>query len=114
MFTTRFTTIAATVIATGALSIGAFATAATASALTNSADEAFLTNIGADGISFTSAKEAVGDANYVCDSLAHGETGASIGSEILSNTDLSTRQAAAFLVDSVNAYCPKYSGRLTA
>jgi Protein of unknown function (DUF732) len=46
----------------------------------------------------------------VCSSLDDGADPVDLGQEILDNTDLTTHQAAVFVVASVNAYCPEYTG----
>jgi hypothetical protein len=106
MFTTRIAKIATTALATSAFGLAAFGGAATASA--SSVDDEFLTNIDAEGIAFDSARAAIEDAHLVCSYLADGETGVSIGGEIMDNTDLSAHQAAVFVVEAASAYCPGY------
>lgn len=108
-----FTTLATTALATAAVGAAAFAGAGTASALT--ADDAtFLTNIGDAGIVYDAPVDAIDSAYYVCDSLAGGDTVGTLGAEILSDTNLSTHQAAVFIVESVNTYCPELSETLSA
>ncbi|WP_083906427.1 DUF732 domain-containing protein [Mycobacterium sp. JS623] len=57
-----------------------------------------------------SAKAAIQNAHYVCSALDEGADPADLGLEILNNTDLTTHQAAVFVVTAVNAYCPEYAG----
>jgi hypothetical protein len=46
----------------------------------------------------------------VCSSLDDGADPVDLGQEILDNTDLTTHQAAVFVVTSVNVYCPEHTG----
>jgi Protein of unknown function (DUF732) len=106
---TRFATFAGTALVAGALGLAAVATAGTAGAL-SSTDDSFLTEITSEGISFDTAKDAVSDAHYVCSALDDGADPVDLGQEILDNTDLTTHQAAVFVVASVSTYCPEYAG----
>jgi hypothetical protein len=112
MITNRIATLAATAVTAGAFALVAFSGAATASA--GSVDDQFLKNIAAEGISFDSAKGAISDAQLVCSELADGNSGVSIATEILDNSDLTTHQAAVFVVEASTAYCPKYLDELSA
>jgi hypothetical protein len=112
LFTNRIANIVTTAIAAGAFGLAAFAGAATASA--SSIDDEFLTNIDAANITFDSTKDAVQDGHLVCSYLAGGKTGASIGGEIMENTDLTAHQAAVFVVEAASAYCPGFLDQVTA
>lgn len=101
-----FRRIAITAATAAALGLTVLAGATTASA--SSVDDQFLTNIDAEGIAFDSARAAISDAHLVCDYIADGRSAASVGNDILDNTDLTTHQAAVFVVESVSAYCPGY------
>lgn len=93
-----------------ALGLAAFASAGTASAITSQTDSAFLSDIAHEGISYDSAADVIGNAHQVCSELKSGATGKDIGLDILAHTDLTTRQAAAFVVMSIDYYCPQYNG----
>jgi hypothetical protein len=113
MFThTRLSKLAATVIGGAAIGLAALASAGNATA--SSTDDAFLAAATDQGIEFSSAQEAAGDAHKVCQLLAAGNTGVEVGSDILQETDLTSHQAAFLVVASVKAYCPQYAGNLTA
>lgn len=86
------------------------ATAGTATAITSADDAAFLTDIRYEGISYESAVEVVSNARAVCADLDSGVEATDIGLDILEHTDLSTRQAAAFIVMSIGYYCPQHTG----
>lgn len=105
MFARIAATTAATAVA-AALGLAALTGAATASA--SSVDDEFLSNIDAEGIAFDSARTAISDAHLVCNYIADGQSAASVGNEILDNSDLTRHQAAVFVVESVSAYCPGY------
>jgi hypothetical protein len=111
MFSTRIATFT-TAIAAGAFGLAAFAGAATASA--GSADSEFLKNISAEGITFDSTKTAIQAGQLVCSYLAGGQTGADVGQDIMSDTDLSAHQAAVFVVEATYAYCPKFIPQMSA
>ncbi len=103
----RFTEFAGTALVAGALGLAAVATAGTAGAV-SSTDDAFLTEISNEGISYDTERAAISNAHYVCDSLDEGADPVDLGEEILNNTDLTTHQAAVFVVASVGNYCPEY------
>jgi hypothetical protein len=106
MFAThRVATLAATTLAAAGLGFAAFAGAGTAGAV-SSVDDEFLANISDEGISYDSATTAVSNARYVCGAIDDGADPLDLGDEILANTDLSTHQAAVFVVESVFSYCP--------
>ena len=104
----RITKFAGSALVAGALGLAAVATAGTACAL-SSTDDAFLTEITNEGISYDTPKAAISNAHYVCGALDDGADPVDLGQEILDNTDLTTHQAAVFVVASVNAYCPEYT-----
>ena len=112
MFATlRVTKFAATAIAVTGLGLAAFAGAGTANAF-YSVDDEFLSAISDEGISYDSAGTAVSNAHYVCGSIDDGADPLDLGDEILANTDLTTHQAAVFVVESVFNYCPEHTALL--
>ena len=111
MFTHRIRTIASTMIGAAAIGIVAVGTAGTASA--SSADEAFLSQMDSLGISFSSPADAIKDGHKVCQELASGKTGTDVASEVLKQTNLTSHQAAYFVVDATHAYCPQLAPQLT-
>jgi hypothetical protein len=92
-----------------AIVMGAFglAGAATAGAM-SSVDDTFLTDISAEGISYESENEVISVAHDVCFALDDGADPVDLGMELLKNTDLTTDQAAMFVVSAVDNYCPQY------
>jgi hypothetical protein len=110
MFSPRLT--AAITTALGAAAVGlAVATAGASAAST--IDDAFITEMRGLGITFTSPQEAIKEGHQVCKELAAGKTGTDVATEVLSQTDLTTKQAAYFVVDATKAYCPQLSAQLT-
>ncbi|MCV7103076.1 DUF732 domain-containing protein [Mycobacterium palustre] len=110
MFSPRITATVSTTI--GAAAVGlAVATAGGAAAST--IDDAFIAEMRGLGISFSSPQDAIKDGHQVCIELNSGKTGTDVAREVLRQTDLTTKQAAYFVVDATKAYCPQLSGRLT-
>ncbi|SOJ56561.1 hypothetical protein MSIMFB_04039 [Mycobacterium simulans] len=109
MFSPRIT--AALTTAIGAAAVGlAVATAGAASAST--ADEAFISQMESVGVTFSSPQAAVQEGHQVCKELAAGNTGSQIASEIVSQTNLTSKQAAYFVVYATKDYCPQYASQL--
>lgn len=107
---TRVKATVATAI--GAAAVG-FAVAGASAAGATTADDAFITQMRALGITFSSPQEAVKEGHQVCRELAAGKTGTDVATEVLNQTDLTTKQAAYFVVDATKAYCPQLSAQLT-
>jgi hypothetical protein len=105
----RLTKFAGTALVACAFGLAAVTNAGTAGAV-SSTDDTFLTEISSEGISYDTPKAAIQNAHYVCSALDDGADPADLGLEILDNTDLTTHQAAVFVVSAVNAYCPEYTG----
>jgi Protein of unknown function (DUF732) len=110
MLSHRLTTIATVGIGAAIMGLGAVATAGTAAA--GSADDAFIAQMKVLGVTFTSSQEAVREGHQVCAELAAGKTGTDVAKEVLSQTDLTSKQAAYFVVNASSAYCPQLSGQL--
>ena len=108
--------IAGTAIVAAGLGFAAVGTAATASALTGdkgvSDNSAFFTQIDQAGIGYDSQTAAIKNAQQVCTLLGNGRSASSISSELQSNTNLSNRQANAFVTASVNNFCPSYAASI--
>lgn len=111
MFSHRLSTIASTMIGAAAIGIVAIGAAGTAGATT--ADVAFLAQMDKLGISFSSPADAIKDGHKVCQELASGKTGTDIATEVLQQTNLTSHQAAYFVVDATHAYCPQLAPQRT-
>jgi len=106
MFTRRIT--AALAAALGSAAVGlAVATAGGAAAST--VDDAFITEIRGLGIAIDSPQEAIMDGYLVCVELNAGNSGPEIARQVLSQTNLTTKQADHFVVDAAKAYCPQFA-----
>jgi hypothetical protein len=104
----RFSTVVASAVGAAALGLAALATSTTAGA--NTTDDAFIAEMQAVGVTFTSPQTAVQEGHQVCNELASGKTGTDIANEVISVTDLSSKQAAYFVVNATQTYCPQYAG----
>jgi hypothetical protein len=110
MFSHRVSAVLTSAI--GAAAIGVTALATSASAVASTADDTFIAQMKAVGVTFDSPQAAVKTGHQVCKDLAAGQSGTEIAREILSQTDLTTKQAAAFVVNATNIYCPQYASQL--
>ncbi|MGU3497571.1 DUF732 domain-containing protein [Mycobacterium sp. C31M] len=104
--TARLLQLTGIAIAAGAIGV---VTAGTAGAVTSAADAAFLADLRAEGITYDSAAEVISNAFQVCSELDSGVGATDIGLEIMDYTGVSARQAAAFIVNSVDYYCPEHN-----
>jgi Protein of unknown function (DUF732) len=77
-----------------------------------SPDDDFMGVISDEGNSYGPAWAAVSNAQYVCGAIDDGADPVDLGGDIVSNTDLSTHQAAVFVVESVFNYCPDHMSLL--
>jgi hypothetical protein len=112
MFSNRITKIATTAI--GATAMGLTALAAAGAAGASSTDDAFIAQMRDRGIYFTSPQAGVKEGQQVCKELSAGKIGTDIAQEVLSQTDLSPKQAAYFVIGATKTYCPELSGQLTS
>lgn len=110
MFSPRITAAIAT--AAGGAALG-LAVASAGMAGANTIDDAFIAQMKAAGVTFSSPQAAVRQGHQVCQELATGKTGTQIANEVLSQTNLTSKQAAYFVVDATKAYCPEYASQLT-
>ncbi|HEY0225331.1 MAG TPA: DUF732 domain-containing protein [Mycobacterium sp.] len=110
MHTPRLTSIATVAIGAAVLGIGSVATTATAAA--GSADDAFITRMTALGISFTSPQAGIRAGHHVCTELAAGKTMTDVAVDVRDQTSLTSKQAAYFVVDASNVYCPSLAEHL--
>lgn len=107
MFTRRFTaSLAGTALTAGALGLAALGLAGPAAA--NSADDAFIAAIKADGITPPSNARAISEGHAVCDALNAGQSTKQVLAGVSKRTGLSNSGANTFAVDAANAYCPQY------
>lgn len=105
MFSARIGAAITTAIGAGALGL-ALATAGSAGA--NTADDAFIARMTAVGVTFDSPQAAVEQGHQVCQELASGRSTGQIAAEIITQTNLTATQAASFVVNATDVYCPRY------
>ena len=111
MFTNhRITTFATAAILTTGMGLGALVSAATAAAAP--ADDKFVSEISSAGIAYDSPTVVISDAHTVCNNLSAGQSLMALGHQIHQSTDWTPKQAATFVVDSVNTYCPENHDKL--
>jgi hypothetical protein len=106
----RFVVASAVGLVVGATALGLAALAASGTAGANTADDVFIAQMSAVGVTFSSPQTAVKDAHQVCKELAAGSTGTDIANDVVKQTDLSPKQAAIFVVNATQTYCPQYGG----
>jgi hypothetical protein len=107
MFTRRFTaSLAGTTLTAAALGLAALGLAGTAAA--GSADDAFIAQIKADGITPPSSARAISEAHTVCNALDAGQSSKEVIAGVGKRTGLSAVSSKTFAVDAASAYCPQY------
>lgn len=106
MFSTRITAAVATALGTAAVGI---AVASAGGAAASTVDDAFITEITGLGIGIDSPQSAIMDGYLVCVELNAGNSGPDIARQLLSQTNLTTKQADSFVVDAAKAYCPQFA-----
>ncbi len=104
MFSTRITAAVATALGAAGLAV---ATAGGAAAST--VDDAFITKVRGLGIGIDSPQAAIMDGYLVCVELNAGNSGPEIARQVLSQTNLATKQADYFVVEAAKAYCPQFA-----
>jgi NADPH:quinone reductase-like Zn-dependent oxidoreductase len=112
MFSQRIKTSASSAIGAAAIGLTALAAAGVASA--TSTDETFMQQMKSLGIEFSSPQAANHAGKKVCQALSHGESGVDLAREVVSQTDMTTHQAAYFVVYATTDYCPEYTTQLNA
>ncbi|MGW0159211.1 DUF732 domain-containing protein [Mycobacterium sp. NPDC003323] len=105
--TTRLLQLTGLALAAGTIGL---CTSGVAGAVTSAADSAFLADLRAEGIGYESAGEVIANAYQVCSELDSGLSATDIGLDIIDYTGVNARQAAAFIVNSVDYYCPEHAG----
>ena len=81
------------------------------SAAADSTDDAFLRQLFADGVDFSQPEQAIPRARTVCEAFASGKSPATVHELTLDHSAFTPRQAAVFMADAVQAYCPGYSNQ---
>ena len=64
-----------------------------------------------DGVNFSQPEQIIPRARTVCEAFASGKSPSNVHELLLSHSAFSPRQAAVFMADAVQAYCPRYAGQ---
>jgi len=106
----------ATVVGT-AMAVAAMVLTTPDSAAADATDDAFSRKLFADAIDFGPHEVVVKKARIVCDAFGAGMSPAQVhetllhGSRSVPGSGFSPRQAAIFMADAVQFYCPEYAGQ---
>ena len=92
-----------------AIAVAALGLVTPGSAVADATDDAFLKKLLADGVNFSQPELTIQRARTVCEAFASGKSPATIHQLTLNDSAFTPRQAAVFMADVVQAYCPKYS-----
>jgi uncharacterized protein DUF732 len=92
-----------------AIAVAALSLVTPGGAAADATDDAFLKKLFADGVDFSQPEQIVKRARTVCEAFASGKSPATIHQLTLNDSAFTPRQAAVFMADVVQAYCPKYS-----
>ena len=95
----------------GAIAVAALSLVTLGGAAADAADDAFLKKLFADGVNFSQSEQAIQRARTVCEAFASGKPPANVHELTLNQSAFSPRQAAVFMADAVQAYCPRYAGQ---
>jgi len=92
-----------------AIAVAALGLVTPGSAVADATDDAFLKKLLADGVNFSQPELTIQRARTVCEAFASGMSPASVHELTLNHSAFSPRQAAIFMADAVQAYCPRYA-----
>jgi hypothetical protein len=92
-----------------AIALAALSLVSPGSAAADATDHAFLTKLFADGVNFSQPAQIILRARTVCEAFASGKSSANVHELTLGHSAFSPRQAAIFMADAVQAYCPRYA-----
>jgi uncharacterized protein DUF732 len=95
-----------------AIAVAAVGLTAPGSAAADPTDDAFLRNVTADGVNFANPPEVIQKAQMVCAAFSGGLSPARTH-PTLDDSAMTQRQAALFMADAVQAYCPRYADLLS-
>jgi Protein of unknown function (DUF732) len=94
-----------------AIAVAALGLVTPGSAAADATDDAFLKKLFADAIDFSQPEQAIPRARTVCEAFASGKSPANVHQLTLDHSAFSPRQAAIFMADAVQAYCPGYGNQ---
>jgi Protein of unknown function (DUF732) len=107
----RITKIALSAVGAAAVGLAVLASAGPAAAST--ADDTFIAQMQAVGVTFVTPAGAIKQAHQVCTELASGETASHIALEMQGQTNLTSLQTSHFIVYATKDYCPQYTDGLS-
>jgi hypothetical protein len=93
-----------------AIGLAALGLAAPSTVAADATDDAFMHKLFADGVDFAPKGTAVPRARVVCDLFASGMSSASVNAHVVAHSAFTPRQAAIFMADAVQFYCPEHAG----
>ena len=93
-----------------ATAITALGLATPGAAAADATDDAFMHKLFADAVDFAPKEKAVERARDVCQLFAEGRSPASVHAHVVADSAFSERQAAVFMADAVQFYCPDHAG----
>ena len=94
-----------------AIAVTALSLVTPGGAAADATDDAFLKKLFADGVNFSQSEQTIQRARTVCEAFASGKSPANVHELTLNQSAFSPRQAAVFMADAVQAYCPRYAGQ---
>ena len=94
-----------------AIAVAALGLVTPGGAAADATDDAFLKKLFADGVNFSQPEKIIPRARTVCEAFASGKSAANVHELTLNQSAFSPRQAAIFMADAVQAYCPGYAGQ---
>ena len=95
----------------GAIAVAALRVVTPGGAAADATDDAFLKKLFADGVNFSQSEQTIQRARTVCEAFASGKSPANVHELTPNQSAFSPRQAAVFMADAVQAYCPRYAGQ---
>jgi hypothetical protein len=100
----------AKLVGTG-IAVAALSLTTPGSAAADATDDAFLHKLFDDAVSFSGPENIIQRARTVCEAFASGMSPANVHEMTLNHSAFSPRQAAIFMADAVQAYCPRYAAQ---
>ncbi|MFL6087391.1 MAG: DUF732 domain-containing protein [Mycobacterium sp.] len=93
-----------------AMAVAALGLTTPGSAAADATDDAFSRKLFADAVDFAGQNDAVKRARAVCEAFGAGMSPAEVHLTVLNGSAFAPRQAAVFMADAVQFYCPGYAG----
>jgi uncharacterized protein DUF732 len=98
----------AKLVGTG-IAVAALSLTTPGSAAADATDDAFLHKLFDDAVNFSDPAQSIQRARTVCEAFASGMSPAEVHELTLNHSAFSPRQAAIFMADAVQSYCPGYA-----